>query len=76
MNESAADWGLVFDTLLLLIAFLQSDAETPETAAGNSAFRRDTARRRTGFSSGGITSVTSAGCHWRPRKWRLTDTET
>lgn len=32
MNESAADWGLVFDTLLL-IAFLQSDAETPEAAA-------------------------------------------
>ena len=32
MNESAADWGLVFDTLLL-IAFLQSDAETPEDAA-------------------------------------------
>ena len=29
VNESAADWGLVFDTLLL-IAFLQSDAETPE----------------------------------------------
>lgn len=26
------DWGLVFDTLLL-IAFLQSDAETPEAAA-------------------------------------------
>ena len=32
VNESAADWGLVFDTLLL-IAFLQSDAETPEAAA-------------------------------------------
>lgn len=32
MNESAADWGLVFDTLLL-IAFLRSDAETPEAAA-------------------------------------------
>ena len=32
MNESAADWGLVFDTLLLM-AFLQSDAETPEAAA-------------------------------------------
>ena len=32
MNESAADWGLVFDTLLL-IAFLQADAETPEAAA-------------------------------------------
>ena len=32
MNESAADWGLVFDTLLL-IAFLQSDAEKPEAAA-------------------------------------------
>lgn len=32
MNESAADWGLVFDTLLL-IAFLQSDTETPEAAA-------------------------------------------
>lgn len=32
VNESAADWGLVFDTLLL-IAFLRSDAETPETAA-------------------------------------------
>ena len=32
MKESAADWGLVFDTLLL-IAFLQSDAETPEAAA-------------------------------------------
>lgn len=32
MNESTADWGLVFDTLLL-IAFLQSDAETPEAAA-------------------------------------------
>ena len=32
MNESSTDWGLVFDTLLL-IAFLQSDAETPETAA-------------------------------------------
>ena len=31
VNESAADWGLVFDTLL--IAFLQSDAETPEAAA-------------------------------------------
>ena len=29
VNESATDWGLVFDTLLL-IAFLQSDAETPE----------------------------------------------
>ena len=29
MNESSTDWGLVFDTLLL-IAFLQSDAETPE----------------------------------------------
>lgn len=32
VNESAADWGLVFDTLLL-IAFLRSDAETPEAAA-------------------------------------------
>ena len=32
VNESAADWGLVFDTLLL-IAFLQSAAETPEAAA-------------------------------------------
>lgn len=32
VNESATDWGLVFDTLLL-IAFLQSDAETPEAAA-------------------------------------------
>ena len=32
VNESAADWGLVFNTLLL-IAFLQSDAETPEAAA-------------------------------------------
>ena len=32
MNESSTDWGLVFDTLLL-IAFLQSDAETPEAAA-------------------------------------------
>ncbi|MFQ8836314.1 MAG: hypothetical protein ACLR8L_00140 [Oscillospiraceae bacterium] len=32
MNESAADWGIVFDTLLL-IAFLQADAETPEAAA-------------------------------------------
>lgn len=32
VNESAADWGLVFDTLLLM-AFLQSDAETPEAAA-------------------------------------------
>lgn len=32
MNESAGDLGLVFDTLLL-IAFLQSDAETPEAAA-------------------------------------------
>ena len=32
MNESAADWGFVFDTLLL-IAFLQLDAETPEAAA-------------------------------------------
>lgn len=32
VKESAADWGLVFDTLLL-IAFLQSDAETPEAAA-------------------------------------------
>ena len=32
MNESAADWSLAFDTLLL-IAFLQSDAETPEAAA-------------------------------------------
>ena len=32
MNESAADWGLVFDTLLL-IAFLRSAAETPEAAA-------------------------------------------
>lgn len=32
MNESADDWGLVFDTLLL-IAFLQSDAETPEALA-------------------------------------------
>lgn len=32
VNESADDWGLVFDTLLL-IAFLQSDAETPEAAA-------------------------------------------
>lgn len=32
MNESAADWGLVFDTLLL-IAFFRSDAETPEAAA-------------------------------------------
>ena len=31
-TESAADWGLVFDTLLL-IAFLRSDAETPEAAA-------------------------------------------
>lgn len=32
MADSAVDWGLVFDTLLL-IAFLQSDAETPEAAA-------------------------------------------
>ena len=32
MNERADDWGIVFDTLLL-IAFLQSDAETPEDAA-------------------------------------------
>ena len=32
VNESAADWGIVFDTLLL-IAFLQADAETPEAAA-------------------------------------------
>ena len=32
VNESAADWGLAFDTLLL-IAFLQSDAETQEAAA-------------------------------------------
>ena len=32
VNESSTDWGLVFDTLLL-IAFLQSDAETPEAAA-------------------------------------------
>lgn len=32
VNESAADWGLVFDTLLL-IAFLRSDAETPEASA-------------------------------------------
>ena len=32
VNESAADWGLVFDTLLL-IAFLQSEAETSEAAA-------------------------------------------
>ena len=32
MNESAVDWGLIFDTLLL-IAFLQPEAETPEAAA-------------------------------------------
>lgn len=32
MADSSIDWGLVFDTLLL-IAFLQSDAETPEAAA-------------------------------------------
>lgn len=32
MNESAVDWGLIFDTLLLM-ALLQSDAETPEAAA-------------------------------------------
>lgn len=32
VNESAADWGLVFDTLLL-IAFLRSAAETPEATA-------------------------------------------
>lgn len=32
MADSAVDWGLIFDTLLL-IAFLQSGAETPEAAA-------------------------------------------
>ena len=32
MADSTIDWGLVFDTLLL-IAFLRSDAETPEAAA-------------------------------------------
>ena len=32
MNESAAGWGLAFDTLLLM-AFLRSDAEMPEAAA-------------------------------------------
>ena len=32
MADSSIDWGLVFDTLLL-IAFLQSGAETPEAAA-------------------------------------------
>ena len=32
VNESAAEWRLAFDTLLL-IAFLQSDAETPEALA-------------------------------------------
>ena len=32
MNEGAAAWRVAFDTLLL-IAFLQSDAETPEAAA-------------------------------------------
>lgn len=32
MADSSIDWGLVFDTLLLM-SFLQSDAETPETAA-------------------------------------------
>lgn len=32
MADSSIDWGLVFDTLLLM-AFLQSDAETPEAAA-------------------------------------------
>ena len=32
MNESASDWSLAFDTLLL-IEFLQSGAETPEAAA-------------------------------------------
>ena len=32
MADSSIDCGLVFDTLLL-IAFLQSDAETPEAAA-------------------------------------------
>lgn len=32
MADGAGDLGLVFDTLLLM-AFLQSDAETPEAAA-------------------------------------------
>lgn len=53
VNESAADWGLVFDTLLL-IAFLQSDAETPEERRARRAKKlMEPLRGTDGFGSTG-----------------------
>ena len=54
MNESADDWGLVFDTLLL-IAFLQSYAETPEAAASRKRRKNGAhgGRKETDFCSYG-----------------------
>ena len=72
MNESAADWGLVFDTLLL-IAFLQSDAETPEAAAEKFAKKLldipenvDISRKRRKNGAHGVTSgMLKNGRSWR-----------
>lgn len=53
VNESAADWGLVFDTLLL-IAFLRADAETPEERRARRAKKlMETLRGTDGFGSTG-----------------------